>query len=120
MAHKSDKKAAPLPVPPERAVAGCFGLMAFAVAIVAGLAVDNPTDLILGRALGAMLACYGLGLIAGYFCKAALMQEYENFVARHPVPDSGRTIDELIAELQQESLAGETPVQAATSGEGKK
>ncbi|MHC4219345.1 MAG: hypothetical protein ACYSU7_12930 [Planctomycetota bacterium] len=52
-----------------RAVAGCFALAAFAVAVVAGLAGGNASSSILVRALIAMIVCYPVGLIIGLVCQ---------------------------------------------------
>jgi hypothetical protein len=52
-----------------RAVAGCFALAAFAVAVIAGLAGGNASSSILVRALIAMIVCYPVGLIIGLVCQ---------------------------------------------------
>ncbi len=57
-----------------RAVAGCFALAAFTVAVVAGLAGGNNAVLILGRALVAMIVCYPLGLAVGLVCRQVIQQ----------------------------------------------
>ena len=44
-------------------IAALFAYSAFAVAIVAGLASGNPTDIVLTRGIGAMLAAYFVGLL---------------------------------------------------------
>ena len=54
---------------PSSAIAGCFALSAFAVAVVAGLAAQNPASSILVRALIAMIVCYPVGLIIGLICQ---------------------------------------------------
>ena len=67
-----------------RAVAGCFALAAFAVAVVAGLAGGNTTASILIRALIAMAVCYPLGLIIGLVCQRVV----EEHATTHPVAGS--------------------------------
>ena len=57
-----------------KAVAGCFAMAAFAVAVVAGLAGGNTAISILGRALVAMIICYGLGLLVGLVCRQVIQQ----------------------------------------------
>ncbi len=54
---------------PSSAIAGCFSLSAFAVAVVAGMFAQNPASSILIRALIAMIVCYPLGLIIGLICQ---------------------------------------------------
>lgn len=46
-------------------VAACSGLCGFVIAIIAGLAVENPLDVILTRALTALVACNVLGMAVG-------------------------------------------------------
>ena len=57
-----------------KAVAGCFALAAFTVAVVAGLAGGNTAISILGRALVAMIVCYPLGLLVGIVCRQVIQQ----------------------------------------------
>lgn len=54
--------------------AGCSGLAAFAIAIIVGLAADNPTDTILLRAVVSMTACFFLGSLLGVAAEAALRE----------------------------------------------
>jgi hypothetical protein len=72
-----------------RAIAGCFALAAFAVAVVAGLAGGNTTASILVRALIAMAVCYPVGLIVGLLCQRVV----EEHAGTHPiagtVPETG-------------------------------
>jgi hypothetical protein len=44
-----------------KVAAACISLAAFAIAIIAGIAVDNPLDVTLSRALGAMAGCFVIG-----------------------------------------------------------
>ena len=48
-------------------------MAAFAVAIVAGIAVANPAGIVLVRALIAMLICYPIGFIVGSICEHFLL-----------------------------------------------
>ena len=57
-----------------KAIAGCFALAAFSVAVVAGLAGGNTAAAILVRALIAMIACYPLGLLVGVLCRHVIEQ----------------------------------------------
>lgn len=66
-----------------RIYGACAGLLAFAITILRGLAVDNPTETILARALLAMLIFLVLGSVVGWVGQAVvdehkrLMQEEE-------------------------------------------
>ncbi len=59
---------------PTRVIAGSMGLAAFAVAVIAGLAVDNTTDQILARALLSMFACWAIGLIVGSVAERTIVE----------------------------------------------
>ncbi len=54
---------------PATAVGASFALTAFAVAILAGLFAGNAADLILQRAILALLLCYPVGLFFGMVCR---------------------------------------------------
>jgi hypothetical protein len=69
-----------------RAVAGCFALAAFAVAVVAGLAGGNTPSSILVRALIAMIACYPLGLMIGLVCQHVIEQHGKATAGANAVP----------------------------------
>jgi hypothetical protein len=72
-----------------RAVAGCFALAAFAVAVVAGLAGGNPTASILLRALIAMAVCYPVGLIIGVMCQRVVEDHAKTHPIAGTVPETG-------------------------------
>ena len=61
-----------------RAIAGCFSLAAFAVAVIAGLAAGNTATSILVRALIAMLVCYPVGLLIGLVCRRVLEEHIKS------------------------------------------
>ncbi len=51
-----------------------MGLAAFFIAVLSGLMVDNPADVILGRALVAMMVCCMLGSVLGAMGEKAVTQ----------------------------------------------
>ena len=59
------------------AIAGCFALAAFSIAVIAGVASGNPAASILTRALFAMFICYFIGLSAGWVCRRSILQELQ-------------------------------------------
>lgn len=71
-----------------RVIAACFALSAFAVAIISGLASDNPVGMILGRALIAMFVCYPVGLMVGVVCERAIIDHVRAHREENPAPDS--------------------------------
>ena len=70
-----------------KAIAGCFALAAFSIAVMAGLVVGNTATSILARALFAMVACYPLGLLVGFVCRHVI----EHHVGSEPVPSAADT-----------------------------
>ena len=50
---------------PTRVIAAIGGLAAFAIALIAGLAAENPAEVILGRAVVAMFVCHAVAWIIG-------------------------------------------------------
>ena len=68
------------------AVAGCFGLAAFAVAVVAGLGGGNTATSILLRALIAMIVCYPIGLVIGMVCQHVVEQHVRQRAEEAPAP----------------------------------
>jgi hypothetical protein len=77
-------------------VGACVALLAFALAIAAGLAAANSAATVLLRALLAMIVCYPVGLAAGAVWGRALA--------------AGRGPE--APQEQQESLTTEAPVEA--------
>jgi predicted lipid-binding transport protein (Tim44 family) len=69
----------------------CLGLLAFAVTIIAGLLVGNPSMTVLSRALWAMASFFALGCVLGYVSQRVID---EHAVRRHKElfgePTSGR------------------------------
>jgi hypothetical protein len=86
-------------------VAGCFSLAAFFVAILAGLAADNPATLILGRAVLAMALCYPVGVVIGLICQHAVEERRGTPPAEpgpaesldHPIESAGDEDQEAVA-----------------------
>ena len=60
-----------------KAIAGCFALAAFSVAVIAGLASENTAASILTRALFAMVVCYPVGLLVGFVCRHVIEQHLD-------------------------------------------
>ena len=71
-------------------IAGCFALSAFAVAVIAGLASDNPASEVLGRALLCMVVCYPVGLVVGMVCVRVISAHVEAHRAANPIPSEAK------------------------------
>jgi hypothetical protein len=65
-----------------KAIASCFALAAFAVAVLAGLAGGNSASSIMLRALLSMIACYPLGLLIGVVCRHVVEQHVRQGAAQ--------------------------------------
>ena len=70
-----------------KVIAACFTLAAFAVAVVAGLASDNPATHVLVRAVVAMIVCYPIGFIVGIVCERIISAHIESHERANPTPD---------------------------------
>jgi hypothetical protein len=70
---------------PTRLIASSLALIAFAVAVLAGIAVDNPAYTIIWRAILAMAICYFVGLFIGAASQHAVEEDIESHRRRHPL-----------------------------------
>ena len=70
---------------PTRVISGTVALAGFLVAILAGLAAENPADVIIGRALLAMLACNLLGSVVGAITHWIGTQHVERYKRLTPI-----------------------------------
>lgn len=71
-----------------KVISACFALASFAVAILAGLASDNPASSVLARALMAMIICYPVGLVVGMICERLIVAHIEAHQLANPVVES--------------------------------
>jgi hypothetical protein len=69
---------------PSKAIAGCFAMAAFAVAILAGLAGGNTAISILFRAVIAIIICYPVGLVIGLICQQVIADHVDHRAAESP------------------------------------
>ncbi len=66
------------------------GLSAFSIAIIAGLAVDNPFEDIISRALVGMLAGHVVGFIVGTICEKTITDAIGKYKSARPMPAGGQ------------------------------
>ena len=66
------------------------GLSAFSIAIIAGLAVDNPFEDIISRALVGMLAGHVVGFIVGTICEKTITDAISKYKSTRPMPAGGQ------------------------------
>jgi uncharacterized protein involved in response to NO len=80
-----------------KVVAAVFALSAFAVALIAGIGAGNDTTTVLLRALGALLVCQIIGLIAGLIIEQVIKEHEARYHADNPVPTIGPpVVDEVV------------------------
>ncbi len=72
--------------PVTRLIACSVALCAFVVALLAGLAAGNPTDLVLSRALASLAACFALGSVVGAVADRTVRDAVASHRARNPDP----------------------------------
>lgn len=66
---------------PTKVIAASLGLSAFAVAVIAGLAADNPAGTILARALVSMAVCHAVGWGIGAAAERAAQEAVRAYEA---------------------------------------
>jgi tetrahydromethanopterin S-methyltransferase subunit C len=82
---------------PAKVIASTMGLGAFAVAIIAGLAVDNPADHILSRAIVSMFLCNIVGLVVGTLAERAVVDSIDAYIRARPVREQLTDASDLSA-----------------------
>ncbi len=76
-----------------------MGLGAFGIAIIAGLAVDNPADHILSRALISMFVCNIIGLAIGALAERTVNDSIGAYVGSRPVHEQLADAPEPVAHI---------------------
>lgn len=75
-------------VAPAKVIAACMGLAGFSIALLGGLAVDNPTPDIVFRAVLALVACCFVGLLIGAIAERVIA---DHIKARLAEPNANPT-----------------------------
>lgn len=57
-----------------RLTGACAGLLAFSVAVIRGLSVDNSIEIILQRAIVALIVFCGIGLTLGWMARHIIVE----------------------------------------------
>lgn len=98
-----------IPIP--QAAAGCTAFAAFSVSILVGLSAGNPADVVLSRALLAMVLGFAGGFLVGIVCDWLVAQEIARIEAAVEEDTkaleadvAGRTTPEGIEVLDEEAL----------------
>jgi hypothetical protein len=94
------KKTAQIPIP--QAAAACTAFAAFSVSVLVGLSSDNPTDVVLSRALVAMVVGFAGGFAIGLICDWLVREE----IARVESEVESRSTADPSAEVDLGGLTG--------------
>lgn len=73
---------------PTKVIGVCAGLTAFSIAMVAGIAADNPAEDVLLRAILAMFACQLIGWIVGAISERIVREALKQYRQSHPINTS--------------------------------
>lgn len=76
-------------VSPVKTIAACAALAGFAIAVLAGLAVNNPADVILTRGVTALFVCYAVGGVIGLAMEFAVSEGMRDYKESKPLPMAG-------------------------------
>ena len=90
---------------PSRVIATAMALCAFAIAVIAGLAAGNPSDVVLGRALLGLVVCYVLGHVLGACAESVVRRRVDAYKREHPVPDVLAALNATDGESESRSSA---------------
>ena len=71
---------------PTKAIASCFSLAAFSIAIIAGLGAQRSAASILITALAALFICHILGAVAASVIEVAIREHIKRYQALKPIP----------------------------------
>lgn len=70
---------------PANVVAGCLGLAAFAIALLAGLGSGAEADVVLLRAVVSMFVCFLVGYVVGLAGEHAMNEAARRYRDEHPI-----------------------------------
>jgi uncharacterized protein involved in response to NO len=88
-----------------------LALSAFAIALVAGMAVGNPADHVVGRAVMAMLVAQIVGALIGRAAQCVVDEHLEQYRTAHPAADAESAEQNLSTEHPEPSTQ-EAPVES--------
>lgn len=78
--------------------------------MLVGMGASHSFDVVLTRAMHALVGCYAIGLFVGWVLCSAFEESIEQHLRLHPVPNSDQSIDEIVAmKLQEEAAAQDSP-----------
>ena len=88
------------PETPAKTISAVMGLTAFALAVIAGWAAQNPLATILTRAIIAMAICYAVGQILGWVATKVAREYMASYRAQNPIPQASPPSDATESDAQ--------------------
>jgi hypothetical protein len=73
---------------PAKVIATCFALIAFAGALIVGMAVGNPTGTCLARALVTLLICWPIGFLLGTVAQGVNERTIAAYKKNNPIEEA--------------------------------
>lgn len=80
---------------PAKQITSIFCLVAFVIALLVGIAVDNPLETILWNALRAGAVCYVVGAIFSSIAVKVVNDHIETLKEQNPIPDPHLPVEEV-------------------------
>lgn len=99
---------------PVRAIAGCFALAAFSIAIISGLGAGRSTNAIIESALIVLVLGQMAGYLFGHLIRAALREKMVAFEQAHPIPVEDTT-QAAAPDIDQQSQTGQETLDVAAA-----
>lgn len=81
-----------------KVIGACCGLSAFAIAIVAGMAVDNPLDDVLTRAIVCLFGGNVVGWGVGMVCERTVQDGIASYKGARPVGKQSAAVGQPVPE----------------------
>lgn len=79
---------------PAKQITSIFCLVAFVIALLVGIAVDNPLETILWNALRAGAVCYVVGAIFSTIAVKVVNDHIETLKEQNPIPDPNLPLED--------------------------
>lgn len=90
---------------PVRAIASCFALSAFAVALTSGLASEKRFDDVVLTAVLAMVVCQIVGLVGAAAARVAVREGMLQYEQANPIPNSNIELADMLPDMGQSDPA---------------
>ena len=90
-----------------KVIATCFALVAFAAALIVGIAVGNPAGTVLWRALLTLALCWPIGYVVGSIAGHMNHTAIEAYKKQNPMEEDPTAGDDSSSPVELDSAATE-------------